>query len=128
MIPAQAASDPTWRRVMQPGVGQGHNLKSHGTLTHGQYFPCASCGMLVNLKHEGTPRECGGPRCASDGLRRPSHRTRYALRQLEIVERLVDGESTLIATTTRAELTRTVLGSQRTLRALRSVFERIREL
>ena len=50
------------------------------------------------------------------------------MRQLEIVERLVEGESTLIANTTRAKLTRTVLGSQRTLRALRSVFERIREL
>ena len=53
--------------------------------------------MLVHLMHFGTARACGSPKCASDGLRKPAHRVRYALRQLRTMEKILDGGATLIA-------------------------------
>jgi hypothetical protein len=82
--------------------------------------------MIVHLMHAGTDRACGSPKCARDGLRKPSHRIRYAHRQLNSVEKILSGTGTLIAAPqTPQDLNRTILGTQSTIDLLTDVFARI---
>eukprot|EP00966_Prymnesium_polylepis_P184530 4276904-Prymnesium_polylepis.1 len=63
-------------------------------------------------RHRTTDRACGSPKCARDGLRKPSHRIRYAHRQLNAVEKIINGEGTLIAAPqTHQDLNRMILGT-----------------
>eukprot|EP00966_Prymnesium_polylepis_P006430 147451-Prymnesium_polylepis.1 len=88
-----------------------------------------TCWMLVHLMHAGTERARGSPKCARDGLRRPSHRIRYAHRQLSSIEKILSGEGTLIAAPqTRQDPNRMILGTKATIDLLTDVFARVRML
>ena len=85
--------------------------------------------MLVHLMHFGTARACGSPHCASDGLCRPSHRVRYALRQVRTIEKLLDGGATLIAAPAcLGDTQRMIFGTYASHWIVRDVVRRIREM
>ena len=119
----------------RPGISKGQNEKSYAPLRHKLFFACpttddeGTCGMIVHLMHAGTDRACGSPKCARDGLRKPSHRIRYAHRQLNSVEKFLNGEGTLIAAPqTHQDLNRMILGTRSTIDLLTEVFACVRML